>query len=164
MEKILVINTGGTFNKIYNPVTGTLEVDQSGNVLEELIKKWQAEMHVVNIIGKDSLEMTNHDRLELLATIHQADEEKILIIHGTDTMDVTAAYLDDAEIEKKIVLTGAMVPYSIDPAEASANFAAAWTALQFLESNGIYIAMHGHVASYISLKKDRDAGRFVPIA
>jgi len=163
MEKILVINTGGTFNKVYNPVTGILEVNQSGDVLDELIKKWQVEMHVINIIGKDSLEMTNQDRLELLATIHQADEDRILIIHGTDTMDVTAAYLDDAEIEKKIILTGAMVPYSIDQTEASANFAAAWTTLQFLESNGIFIAMHGHVASYINLKKDRDAGRFVLI-
>jgi len=163
MEKILVINTGGTFNKVYNPVTGILEVNQSGDVLDELIKKWQVEMHVINIIGKDSLEMTNQDRLELLATIHQANEDRILIIHGTDTMDVTAAYLDDAEIEKKIILTGAMVPYSIDQTEASANFAAAWTTLQFLESNGIFIAMHGHVASYINLKKDRDAGRFVLI-
>jgi len=79
-------------------------------------------------------------------------------------MDVTAAYLAEAEIEKKIVLTGAMVPYSIDPAEASANFASAWTALHFLESEGIYIAMHGHIASYVNLKKDRDAGRFVLIS
>ncbi len=164
IETILVINTGGTFNKVYNPVTGTLEVEKEGKALESLTQIWQGNGHVVNIIGKDSLEMTNHDRLELLATIHRAEEEKILIVHGTDTMDVTAAYLAEAEIEKKIVLTGAMVPYSIDPAEASANFASAWTALHFLESEGIYIAMHGHIASYVNLKKDRDAGRFVLIS
>jgi len=164
MEAILIINTGGTFNKIYNPVSGTLEIDKTGKALEELSQKWQESIEIVNIVGKDSLEMTNHDRLELLATIHRAETEKILIVHGTDTMDVTAAYLAEAEIEKKIVLTGAMVPYSIDPAEAAANFASAWTALQFLESEGIYIAMHGHIASYINLKKDRKAGRFVLIS
>ena len=164
MEAILIINTGGTFNKVYNSVSGTLEVDQSGEVLQDFSQKWHQKGRIVNIIGKDSLEITNHDRLELLATIHQAKEEKILIVHGTDTMDITAEYLAEAEIEKKIVLTGAMVPYSIDSAEASANFASAWTALQFLESEGIYIAMHGHIASYIKLKKDRSAGRFVLIS
>ncbi len=164
MEAILIINTGGTLNKVYNPVSGTLEIDKEGKALGALADKWYEKANLVNIIGKDSLEMTNHDRLELLATIHQAKEEKILIVHGTDTMDITAEYLADAEIEKKIVLTGAMVPYSIDPAEASANFASAWTALHFLESDGIYIAMHGHIASYVNLKKERDAGRFVLIS
>jgi len=35
MEKILVINTGGTFNKIYNPVTGALEVDKEGFTVQK---------------------------------------------------------------------------------------------------------------------------------
>ena len=161
MEKILVINTGGTFNKRYNPLTGELEVDKEGQALTTLSEKWMHPFEVLNIIGKDSLEITGHDRLELLATIHQSTQRKILVVHGTDTMDVTAAYLADAELEKQIVLTGSMVPFSIDPTEATANFASAYTALQVMHENGVFIAMHGHIAPYQNLQKDRTKGRFI---
>ena len=161
MHEILIINTGGTFNKRYNPISGELEVDKEGQALTTLAEKWMHPFEVLNIIGKDSLEMTSHDRLELLATIHQSKQRKILVVHGTDTMDVTAAYLADAELEKQIVLTGAMVPFSIDPTEATANFASACTALQYLDENGIFIAMHGHIAPYQKLKKDRTKGVFI---
>lgn len=161
MEKILVINTGGTFNKRYNPLTGELEVDREGQALTTLAKQWMHPFDVLNIIGKDSLEMNSHDRLELLATIHQSKQRKILVVHGTDTMDVTAAYLADAELEKQIVLTGSMVPFSIDPIEATANFASAYTALQVMHENGVFIAMHGHIAPYQNLQKNRTKGRFI---
>jgi len=74
MEKILVINTGGTFNKRYNPLTGELEVDKEGQAVTILAEKWKHSFELLNIIGKDSLEMTGHDRLELLATIHQSEQ------------------------------------------------------------------------------------------
>jgi len=163
MEKILVINTGGTFNKRYNPLTGELEVDKEGQAVTILAEKWKHSFELLNIIGKDSLEMTGHDRLELLATIHQSEQRKILVVHGTDTIDVTAAYLADAEPQKQIILTGAMVPFSIDPTEASANFASAYTALQYMEKDGIFIAMHGLIAPYNQIAKDRKAGCFVPL-
>ena len=159
---ILIINTGGTFNKIYHPVTGELKVDKTSTTLEEMARKWLTDFQIINIIGKDSLEMTSHDRLELLATIHQAQDEKIIVVHGTDTMHVTAEYLADADLEKQIVLTGAMVPYSIDPVEATANFASAYGSLHTSKQDGIYIAMHGLVDTYDKIIKDRKAGRFIP--
>ena len=157
---ILIINTGGTFNKIYNPVTGELEVDKTSTALEEITQKWLTDFQIINIIGKDSLEMTSHDRLELLATIHQAEEERIIVIHGTDTMHVTAEYLADADLEKEIVLTGAMVPYSIDPVEATANFASAYGFLISKPKEGVYIAMNGLVSQYDCMIKVRTEGRF----
>jgi L-asparaginase len=105
--------------------------------------------------------MTNHDRLELLATINQSNCSDIIIIHGTDTMDITAAYLAEADLEKKIVLTGAMVPYSIDPVEATANLASAFGYLQTLQKHGIYIAMHGLFATYDKMKKEKKKGKFI---
>ena len=160
MHKILIISTGGTFNKHYNPINGALEIDKTSSALQEIASKWLCNFEILNIIGKDSLEMTNHDRLELLSTIHQSDYDKIIIVHGTDTMDITAEYLADAELEKRIVLTGAMVPYSIDPVEATANLTSAYGYLNALEKEGVFISMNGVMGSYEKVKKNRKEGRF----
>jgi len=160
MHKILIINTGGTFNKVYNPLDGELIVDQTANALEQIASKWLCKFEVLNIIGKDSLDITNHDRLELLATISQSSYEYILIVHGTDTMKLTADYLADGDCEKCIVLTGSMVPYSVDPVEATANFASAYGYLNALQENGIYIAMNGVMGNYKKVRKDRKKGKF----
>jgi len=160
MKNILIISTGGTFNKIYDPINGEFVIDTSSHALEEIASKWLCKFEVLNIIGKDSLDMTNQDRLELLATISRSDHQNILIVHGTDTMDVTAEYLADAELEKRIILTGAMVPYSIDPVEATANLCCAYGYMNALEKDGVYIAMNGIIGTYDTVKKDRVKGRF----
>jgi len=161
MQKILIVDTGGTFNKIYNPITGELCVDTESKAIRTLAQQWRCELEPVSIIGKDSLEMTSQDRLELLATVHQSEYDKILIVHGTDTMDITALYLNDAELEKRIVLTGAMVPFSIDPVEATANFASAMGALSVSDEKGVFIAMNGVVDRFDKIIKNRTEGKFV---
>jgi len=161
MKKILIINTGGTFNKIYDPLNGELTVDNTSKALEEIASKWLCKFEILNIIGKDSLDMTNHDRLELLATISHSSYEYILIIHGTDTMHMTAQYLSDGDCEKCIVFTGAMVPYSIDPVESTANLSSAYGYLNALEKSGIFIAMNGVMDVYEKVKKDRKLGKFI---
>ena len=160
MKKTLIISTGGTFNKVYDPIKGEFYIDETSHALEQIASKWLCEFEIMNIISKDSLDMTNHDRLELLATISQSDYHHILIVHGTDTMDITAEYLADADLEKCIVLTGAMVPYSVDPVEATANFSSAYGYLNALETEGIYIVMNGVMGTYDKVKKDRIKGKF----
>ena len=161
MKKILCISTGGTFNKRYNPLKGILEIDTESGALDEIRTKWQNEFEIVSIIGKDSLEMTSSDRLLLLATINLSEYQDIIVVHGTDTMELTAAYLADSEPDKCVVLTGAMVPYAIDPVEAASNFAAAYGYIQMLENRGIYIAMNGIAAPYEQVTKERSLGKFI---
>ena len=160
MKKILIISTGGTFNKVYDPIKGEFSIDEASHALEQIASKWLCEFNIINLIGKDSLDMTNHDRLELLATISHSEYHYILIIHGTDTMDITAEYLADADLEKQIVFTGAMVPYSVDPVEATANLCSAYGYMNSLEKEGIFIAMNGVMGPYEKVKKDRTKGRF----
>ena len=160
MKKILIISTGGTFNKIYDPIKGEFTIDVGSHALENIASKWLCEFKMMSIIGKDSLDMTNHDRLELLATISHSEYHHILIVHGTDTMDLTAEYLSDADLEKCIVLTGAMVPYSIDPVEATANLCSAYGYMNALDKEGIFIAMNGVMGPYEKVKKDRTKGKF----
>lgn len=160
--QITVINTGGTFNKRYNPITGELEVPIKSMAIDEITKNcFNIDFEIINIISKDSLDMTDDDRELLAKTIKSLEQKNIIIVHGTDTMDKTAFYLDKKIKDKKIVLTGAMVPFSIKKIEATLNFS---QAIGFLNANvedDIYISMHGSVKNYKFLQKNRELGQFL---
>jgi len=160
MRKILIINTGGTFNKVYNPLNGNLDIDLNGNAVKQIAKNWLVNFKVINIIGKDSLDIDEKDREILLKTIKESSEQSIIIIHGTDTMDKSAKFLDEAHLEKVIILTGAMVPYSIDPIEATANFSSAYGYINAINKSGVYIAMNGVIKDYTSVIKNKEKGYF----
>jgi L-asparaginase len=161
MKNILLVNTGGTFNKVYDPLSGELPVDTTATALEDIASRWLCDFEITNIIGKDSLHINSQDRLLLLATINLSEHDDIIIVHGTDTMHITAEYLADADLDKRIVLTGAMVPYAIDPVEATANLASAFGYLQKLDEDGIYIAMNGVFGPAETIEKEREVGKFV---
>ncbi len=160
MKKILIINTGGTFNKVYNSLTGNLDIEPNGNALKAIAKHWLTTFKIVNIIGKDSLNIDDNDRETLVQTIKEHSEQTIIIIHGTDTIDKTAKFLDDANLRKEIILTGAMVPYSINPIEATANFASAYGYINAINKNGVYISMNGVIKDHISVIKNKEKGYF----
>lgn len=163
MSEILFINTGGTLNKIYNPIHGSLDISTHSDALQILSEAWLCQFKVINIIHKDSLDINDKDRELLVQTIKKSPYKKIIIIHGTDTMEKTAQYLDHADLEKQLILTGAMVPYSINPVEATANVASAYGYLIHLETNAIYISMHGLIKPYTQVTKERKKGIFIPI-
>jgi L-asparaginase len=163
-KKILLLNTGGTFNKIYDHISGELVVDTNALALYDIAKHWQYELDIVTIINKDSLYINTQDRIEMLSMIIQSEYNNIIIIHGTDTMELSAEYIADAEVEKKIIFTGAMQPYAIEPVEATANLAMAYGFLQECEKDGVYISMNGFIKPYDMITKDKDRGVFVPIS
>jgi L-asparaginase len=161
-SKITVINTGGTFNKRYNSLSGELEVPKDSLALDEIISYcYNIDFDVLNIISKDSLEMNDDDRELIVKTIKNCKNQNIIIVHGTDTIDLTAKYLDEKIKDKTIVLTGAMLPISINKIEATLNFASAIGFLNANIKNGIYISMHGSVKNYKKLIKNREIGQFL---
>jgi len=160
-NNVLIVNTGGTFNKIYDPIKGELLVDKNSKALDELASKWLYEFNIINILGKDSLELDNQDREMILNTINKSSYKKIIVVHGTDTMHLTAEYLENAKIDKKIILTGTMVPFSIDPVEASANLASSFGYLENLNKNGLYIVINGLFGKHSNIIKDRKNGKFI---
>jgi len=159
LQDILIINTGGTFNKIYNRFSGELEVDSTNKALKTLEQEWMCSLNYINIINKDSLEFTQDDRELLAKTIKEAKEQKIVLIHGTDTIDISAKFIDEQNFQKAIVFTGAMVPFSINPIEASANLSLALGFVK-LANIGVYIALNGVVDSYTKVVKNRAKGKF----
>jgi len=159
---ITVLNTGGTFNKRYNPIEGKLEVPSDNIALDKIIKSCHnVTFDIKNIVSKDSLDFTHEDRQTILDEVKNSTSNKIIIIHGTDTVDLTSKFFEGKVEGKKIVFTGAMVPMSIDEVEATMNFS---QALGFLNADikaGIYISMHGVVVEHSRLKKDRSVGQFL---
>jgi L-asparaginase len=160
MKKILIINTGGTFNKRYNPISGELEIDKRGLALKAISESWLNGFKIINIIGKDSLDMDSSDREEIFRTIKRSHYKRVIIIHGTDTIDKTASYLDAKKLNRKIILTGAMKPFSINPIEATANLSSAYGYLLQLKKSGIFIAMNGKIDLYSKVIKNREKGYF----
>lgn len=162
--KITVINTGGTFNKVYNPISGNLDVTSHAKALKKILQNTHnLEIEVVNILSKDSLDLTQEDRQVIVNTIKQSQNENIIIIHGTDTMHLSADFIAQNVPNKKIILTGAMIPMSIDEVEATMNFSLALGFLNAPIQNGVYIAMHGAVCLFTQLHKDKTQGKFLRI-
>ena len=160
--KITIINTGGTFNKRYNPIKGQLEVPNDNIALDKIISSCHnVEFEIKNIVSKDSLDMDDFDRQVITDAVKESKNENIIIIHGTDTIDLTSAFLQKQISDKKIIFTGAMVPMSIDEVEATMNFSLSLGFLSSDISNGIYLAMHGVVIEHSKLKKDKTVGKFL---
>ena len=105
--------------------------------------------------------MSDADREFIVKTIKNCKNENIIIVHGTDTIDLTASFIDENIKDKTIVLTGAMLPISINKIEATLNFASAIGFLNANIKNVIYISMHGSVKNYKKLIKNREIGQFL---
>lgn len=157
-----IIATGGTFDKHYNELDGTLGFAES--YLPELIKRARITLPVeVEILPLlDSLDMQEADRERVLASCKAAAEKCIVIVHGTDTMKETAAVLATGSLGKTVVLTGAMIPYSIANSDALFNLGFASAAAQTLPA-GVYVAMNGQVFTWNNVAKNRAAGVFQPL-
>ena len=158
-----IVATGGTFDKHYDEIAGELAFGASH--LDEIVRRARLTLSVtVEILPlQDSLDMSDADRARVLASCRAAEETSLVVIHGTDTMCETAHQLGTApELAsqgKRIVLTGAMVPYEVVDSDALFNLGFACAAAQVL-APGIYVAMNGQVFAWDAVRKNRAAGRF----
>ncbi|MBY0573205.1 MAG: asparaginase [Undibacterium sp.] len=155
-----IIATGGTFDKHYDELAGKLAFGESHlpDVLQRARLTLPVQLEIRNLI--DSLEMVDQDRQEILQSCISSDEDAIVIIHGTDTMRETAIVLGEAQLNKTIVLTGAMIPYAIANSDALFNLGFACGVVQSLAA-GVYVAMNGQVFSWDNVQKNRQAGVFI---
>ena len=157
---MLILNTGGTFNKVYNAINGELEVPFDNNAVEEILKNYSLEYSIAGVIHKDSLDMNMDDRKLLASIIMESDEDTFIIIHGTDTLNITAEFLDEIFDDRKIILLGSMKPFLIDNVEASFNLGMALGFTQCNGVNGVYICMSGYIQPWNQIVKNRNLGKF----
>lgn len=157
-----IITTGGTFDKCYDPLSGQLIFDASRlpHLLNEA--RLASAPALESLMAIDSLHMEEAHRRRIADACRTSEEDKIVIIHGTDTMVDTAAVLARAGLARTIVLTGAMVPATITGSDAGFNLGFALACAQTLRP-GVWIAMNGAVHAWDRVRKDRALGRFVAI-
>ena len=156
---IAVVTTGGTIDKAYFDALSQYQFGES--VIGRLLSTAQVTHpnRVVELLRKDSLEITDADRQLLITAVADLPEDRVLMTHGTDTMTQTAEALRSVP-NKTIVLTGALAPARFAESDAPFNLGMAFAAVQCLP-NGVYVAMNGQVFAAGHVRKDRGQSRFV---
>ena len=155
--KILV--TGGTFDKEYDEIAGRLYFNDTH--VPEILQLGRSNLpiDVDRLMMIDSLEMTGANRVMIVRHCRDCKEERIVITHGTDTMEITAKELGLARLNKTIVLTGAMVPYKFGSSDGLFNLGSALAFVQSLPM-GVYVAMNGRYFNWNNVKKNKASGIF----
>ncbi len=156
---IRLFATGGTFDKEYDELGGRLFFKDT-QVPEMLrLGRCKVEVDVRTLMMIDSLEMTTADRDVILQSCSKCQEERIVITHGTDTMEDTARVLGAAGIHKTVVLTGAMIPYKFGSSDGLFNLGAALAFVQTLP-HGVFVVMNGRCFVWNNVRKNRKTGEF----
>jgi len=156
---IKLLITGGTIDKQYDELNGELIFTQSG--VEDMLTQGRVKLDISleTVMLKDSLDMDDSDRQQILESCLACDEPQIVITHGTDTMVETSQVLATKIKDKTIVLLGSMVPYQFKNSDALFNLGCAIAAVQTLEK-GVYITMNGKIFNYDEVIKNKDLGEF----
>ncbi|MCX6197907.1 MAG: asparaginase domain-containing protein [Bacteroidetes bacterium] len=156
---IKILITGGTFDKEYDELNGKLFFKDTH--LPEILQLGRSNLKVQirTLMMIDSLEMKDADRELMVSHCQQCEEEKIVITHGTDTMEQTAKVLGLANLNKTIVLTGAMIPYKFGSSDGLFNLGSALAFVQTLPA-GVYVAMNGKYFTWNNVRKNKGTGIF----
>lgn len=159
--KVLFIRTGGTIDKDYfqrvKSYSFLFGTPAAATVLGNVDLGFEYE--IIDLMQKDSLDMTNNDRLVIKTACMTPKYDKIIITHGTDTVVETAAVVGELP-DKTIIFTGAIVPEKVRGSDAAFNIGVAVGAINCLPA-GTYIAMNGQIHKYDNVQKCQETGRFV---
>ena len=158
---IVIVTTGGTIDKAYFDALSTYQIGEP--VVKKLLDTANVTQpyRIVELLRKDSLELTDEDRQRLKETVAALDAKRVVITHGTDTMTETARVLASIR-DKTIVFTGSLSPALFSESDATFNLGLAFATVQ-VAAPGVYITMSGQVFRADRVRKDHAAGRFVPI-
>jgi L-asparaginase len=156
---VRVLVTGGTFDKEYDELRGTLHFRNTH--VEEMLRlgRSRVDVAVETLMMIDSLDMTAADRELIAERCRACEETQIVITHGTDTMVQTATVLANEVPDRTIVLTGAMIPYAFGSSDGLFNLGSALSFVQSL-APGVYVAMNGRCFRWDDVRKNRDIGVF----
>ena len=165
MQRIYLLSTGGTIEKVYSEQSGAVE--NRAAKLDRYLRALRlpdADVRSIQLMNKDSLEMTDADRAEVRDRVAELLPEgaPIVISHGTDTMVETGLFLERAfpSLLVPVILTGAMMPLGFEGSDALQNLTESLLAARLL-SPGVFVVMHGQVFPVARVRKDKDRATFV---
>ena len=156
---IHILTTGGT-------IEGLDYVDDSGitksNVtIKDFLKIANVDFNytIESVFKKDSRAINENDIKLLVRKITESKATKILITHGTFTMEDTAKYIGKLNLNKTIVLVGSFILGSSADTDAPFNLGYAISSLQLLKPD-VYIAMNGQIFHWNNVSKNLETNKF----
>ncbi|MEO1128580.1 MAG: asparaginase domain-containing protein [Planctomycetota bacterium] len=165
MHHIELLTTGGTIEKTYDEASQ--ELANTSSIVPRMLRRLklpQTQIHVRELMHKDSLSLTDADRQRIVQTATMGVQltKSIVVLHGTDTLSDTGELLHGAlgDSGATIVMTGAMRPYEMKRSDALQNLTEALLASTLL-SPGVYCVMHGQALRFPGVRKDVDRGTFI---
>lgn len=158
---VRILITGGTIDKVHDPMTESLAFAKDGATqIPEILNFGRCHFPTVQrIMLKDSLDFDDADRDAIVAAVQAAPETALVVTHGTGTMGQSARWLADRIDDKTVVFTGAMRPHSLSFSDGPFNLGGALVAAQLLP-DGVYGVMNGRVFEAANLDKNTEQGRF----
>jgi L-asparaginase len=156
--QITIFTAGGTIDKVYFDAKGGFEV--GAPMVRQILTDGRvtASFEIIELLRKDSLEMTVEDRIAIRDAVRRAPTDRIIVTHGTDTMVITARELESIA-GKTIVLTGALQPGRFSDSDAAFNLGMAVGVVQIMPA-GVYIVANGQVFPAHAVRKNVDLNRF----
>lgn len=165
IRPLTILTTGGTIEKIYDESEGTLQ-NRDTIIKNKILQKLRlpyTDIQVYSLISKDSLYMDEADRAFICQEIarHAGRGFPIVVLHGTDTMDLTASYCYEhlPAIAVPVVFTGAMKPMGFDDSDATQNVVEAIFAAHLMQP-GYWVTFHGRLYAVPGFRKNRQKGTF----
>ncbi len=163
--RLTILTTGGTIDKTYDEFQGRLRNEHTVlDVILDGLRLPDLVISHVDVMHKDSLDMTEEDREIVAQAVLDAapESDAIVILHGTDTLEDTGELLcrECGDLEIPVVLTGAMRPYEFRDTDAKQNVIEALLAAR-LVGRGVFVAMHNRVLQFPGVTKDRKVLAFV---
>lgn len=164
-RSVALISTGGTIEKTYDELRGVLSNQVS--VLDVMLASLElrgVDIHRVQLMNKDSLEMTPEDHTliaEMAGRLAQA-HAGVIVVHGTDRLAVSGHRVVEliGTPASPIIFTGAMRPFELRSTDALQNLTEALLAVQLVPP-GVYVAMHNQVLQFPGVIKDLERRTFV---
>lgn len=164
-KEVIIITTGGTIEKTYDEFDGSLE-NRGTSIKNRILSKLRlpyTNIHVHPLLSKDSLYMDEEDRALICQTIESEakKEAPIVVLHGTDTMALTAEYCFSRikDIRVPVVFTGAMIPMGFEDTDATQNVTEALLSAKLLPA-GFYISFHNQIFHVPHVHKNKEKRTF----
>ncbi len=157
---IHIITTGGTIEGLDYDEEDS-EVKGNEISIEDFFRSANVSFQysIESALNKDSRFITDDDRLLLVEKIKKTNTKKIIVTHGTFTMEDTAKYIGNHNLNKTIVLVGSFVLGTSKNTDAPFNLGYAIGSLQFLKPD-VYVAMNGTIFHWKNVTKNLETNKF----
>jgi len=168
IKQIQLVITGGTIDSDWAPAKDTaVPLVKSGikDYIQKFIKpNFAISEHIVCM--RDSRNIDDDIRQQILKVLKDSSDENILITHGTYTMAETGRFLkskfesDSTLQSKRIILVGSFWPLVFSPSDAPFNIGFAVGSFQSIKP-GVYIAMNAQLFDPCNVTKHLENAEFI---